>query len=165
MYLDATSNFQCTDWSDGTARDTWSNKLLINQNGAAQRPIPHHGADGAVGLGYFQVGLDGGDPQQETGYSYALGTWHSLQYQVRYSSSLDAADGLMRLWINSDVEASPTIAISGTVINPVLSGDGSRHWMFGSFNNHGLRSGGVIKWRHAAFEIGDTFDANWHGGM
>lgn len=162
LYLDPSCNFECTDWSDGTNRDTWSNKLLINQNGADQRPIPHHGGDGAVDLGYFQVGLDGGDPQQESGYTYALGTWHAIQYQIRYSSGLNVADAVMRAWINTDTQGSPTLSVSGFVCNPVLSGDGSKYWNFGAFNNHGLRSGGIIKFRHAAFEIGDTFASDWN---
>lgn len=167
VYFPATCNGYALNWPDGS-EVRMTVKWAITGNGNPDRLIPGYEIDDTGShLIRFLCMIDGGDGYAETGFSYALGTWHAVQVEWTYSSSPDATDASWKMWINTDTYGSPTLSMSGHVMNPQVN---SNDAALGYFPNMGLdadRGGtaGVHIQRLARYEWDTAFDAAWAAGM
>jgi hypothetical protein len=99
-------------------------------------------------------GVDSGDSA-----TYNVDTsWHALQLELQYSSSANAADGAYRLWRDNTTQGSPTIAVTGIVLNADVN-PGYIQW--GAYANRNVYSDGVYGRDECAFAIADAFTAGW----
>lgn len=118
---------------------------------------------------YFKMmrGVDG-FPFESGGPLASVGSWHSYQVEIETSSVRDAVDGMMRVWLDTDVYGSPsTQSTEAFAINVPAAG-----WTTTSFNEfcHSTLAGGQsptpsVIYDIGAFEVGETFDAGWFDRM
>jgi hypothetical protein len=111
----------------------------------------------------YNFQIDGGVYQMETGYVYPVGTWLNVQLETRTSSTESAADGALRLWVNNNNYASPTIQNTGLQLSS--GGTESSYIIFGGYNNAGdVPSGSTNVQQYTDFQIATTFDGAWSQG-
>jgi hypothetical protein len=133
-------------------------RIILGDNGggSAQRMILNVDVDrGGTALPYIGVIFDG-DAATETG-TFAKNTWVAIQAEVRWS----ATASYIKVWLNNDTYASPTI--THTVGAKTPSGNG--YTGFGFYTNNGSEVGGIHTWRDAAFRVATTFDSAWYDWM
>jgi hypothetical protein len=162
LFVTSASNFRATAWGSfptcGTHTRSRMKWLIIGSGSGTPNDRIILNLDGIEdGDPQFEVIFDGdGTPTTTAGFS--RGVWHSWQIEWTWNG----ASSFVKLWLDSDTYASP-------LFNHV--GNGSRgaadngEFRLGAFMNEGLRTGGVFTWRHAAVEVGDTFDSGWHASL
>ena len=84
--------------------------------------------------------------------------WNYVQIAKKYSSSLNAADGWFKMWIDNSVVGSPDVNATGLVLNASgTPGD----VQFTGYANNAAYTDGVITWDQFGFQITDAFRAGW----
>jgi hypothetical protein len=111
----------------------------------------------------YNFQIDGGVFQVETGYIYPVGTWLNVQLEVNEASSFSAEDGSLKLWVNNNNYAQPTIQNLG--INLRTGGENSSYVIFGGYNNTGdVPAGATNIQQYTDFEIATDFSSSWSSG-
>jgi len=94
-------------------------------------------------------------------------TWHSIQVEIDTSSTSVATDGRIKLWLDTDVYASPTHSnIPGAIALPSTYAGSFGFGVFGETNEAGTNTiyqTCMVEVQTAASGV-DAFDANWTNG-
>jgi hypothetical protein len=166
VLFSSSSNWRSTSWQGGG--DTYyKNKFVIMGGGSCDRMIMNHEASRDSNNVRWIVQFDGGtgtgpgEGIAETGETYAEGQWHSWQIEVAWGSS---AQSIIKLWLNTDTYASPTLTVTDFAASPGAAGN-TGDWQHGAFSNEGCQVGGVCTYSHADFRVASSFDSNWHGSL
>jgi hypothetical protein len=146
--------------------DVWSNKwiMLGDQGSAAEGDRVIAVLSPRIGTTDCQLRVgknigDFGTTDATEDVNLTLGSWQSIQFEVRAGSS-----PYIKLWVNNDTYASPTKQVSGAG----LSGWSSAGWdscELGFYQNMTTASGGNVVLDHAQFEVSDTFDSTYHANL
>jgi hypothetical protein len=150
LWHDPANNYLATGSNSRTI-----NKLLIvgSSGGSGSRMILN--ANGYRNSGpALEIIFDGWNSAPPETNILPKGQWLSIQVEARWGSS-----GYINVWVNNDNKDSPTIRLCCQNVS-LTSTPGYVH--FGAYPNTGLASGGVHNFREADFEIGDSFDPQWH---
>lgn len=127
----------------GTGSD---DRVIINTDGTRD------------GLPHFEGIFDTMIASPLTSAGFSLNTWMAMQIEVIFGPSGGAS---LKMWINSDFYASPTLSVTGESHVEAESG----FFQFGNYFNDGLAASGQYTFRHAAFRVATTFDSSWYGWM
>jgi hypothetical protein len=160
--------------------DTWTDKLIILGDGAGGRtrmvagfgdphtPYPPEQAT-RIELGALSRNI-GGFPEEATAHTdVTIGDWHWVQWEVRSSSTVDADDGRIKVWIDHAAYALPTsqsdamqllTGVYDDETGELVATNGWNNLALGHFVNTSLRSG-QMRIQVAGFEFADAFDAHW----
>lgn len=162
MKVDATTNYRCRDWEDGSSANCIDKVLIVNDGCKAEscRPILSLESDARSSSYILRIQKDGGADLADTP-SYREGAWLDVQLRITWSSSEGARDGGYALWVNANAQGKPTAERKRIVVN---AGSAPGYTRFGSFMNHGVAADGVYAWTHSDFRTSPTFDAAWHAG-
>lgn len=146
----AGSNCRGTDWSDGSGPAMVSAKLAILGDGASGRAIlelrcfPDTTAydirPARDGAGYGTNGAN-------------IGDWVDIQMEA-----VSGASGLLRLWINNNVQGSPDEEQTGLSMGAATW----NNFAAGYYCVNGIASDGTFAIDIGGMEVGTTFDASWH---
>ena len=104
-----------------------------------------------------------GPPNSTSGVMISPGGWHSLQYELRSSTTSSSADGRLRIWIdgaNSNYN-SPTSQSGLFQLNTTF-------WTnvnLGYISQTTLTQQGRFVYQLADVEWDDQFDGGWHSGI
>jgi hypothetical protein len=105
--------------------------------------------------------FDGLEPPLDTAEEsspYNNGEWIAVQIEVRWGPGTS----YMRIWINNDTYAAPTLATAnGLSFTNAQNGEIS----VGAYVNTALGGGESFGYEHAAFRVATTFDSNWYGWL
>lgn len=144
-----------------------SNKLLVIAQGCAgsgcrtivQTNVQQQ-ADGSFKLQYkFQI--DGGVFQVETGFIFPIGQWHNIQFETQAGTNDTQANGYLKLWVNNDTYASPTIQNLNIGLRSGTTE--SSYIIFGGYNNNESFSGTNVQ-QYTDLEIATAFHPSWNVG-
>jgi len=102
---------------------------------------------------FVRIIFDGNPSAPPTSQGFNLNVWKAMQLEVVFGPN-----ALIKVWIDSDNYASPTLLLSGYPAQERQNG----FTQFGMYSNDGLAAGGVYSFRDAAFRVATTFDPNWH---
>lgn len=106
---------------------------------------------------YLRVQLDGGvDPCDVA--NIPTGQWLNIQVELDSSSTVTAADGGYKIWVNNNNYNSP----SAQYLNIVLSTLNWKYVFFGAYNNNGLAENGIHSFQQTDFEVSSEYDPNWN---
>lgn len=90
-----------------------------------------------------------------------LNVWHHLQMRLQSSSTSVATDGALALYVDNNVEGSPTDSASGFDLPTASWGDTQYQLTFGFAAFNELANGGSFDVEMADFEYADSFDSGW----
>lgn len=146
----AGSNCRGTDWSDGSGPAMVSAKLAILGDGASGRAIlelrcfpdttAYEIRPARDGAGYGTNGAN-------------IGDWVDIQMEA-----VSGASGLLRLWINNNVQGSPDEEQTGLSMGAATW----NNFAAGYYCVNGIASDGTFAIDIGGMEVGTTFDASWH---
>lgn len=152
----ATSDFDGLDQGTGDPGSIWRIKAAImgnNSTVADSRIIPGFECTPAAGGGpswQYYVGID--DNIIRSSVKTIIGTWFKFQVVCRYSSALNVADGLVRIYIDGDLEEEQT----GTVLNQPDTTN-----FLQSYVNNGINNGTQQEWEHAETAFESAYNASY----
>lgn len=93
----------------------------------------------------------------------ALDTWHHIQAKMVTSSTAVATDGALHLYVNNDVEASPTGSATGIAWDiagfPGSTSSGAETYIGSTMDS--IDTGRSFTIDFCDFEYDDEFDTNW----
>lgn len=145
----AGSNCRGTDWTDGSGPAMTSSKLVILGDGASGRMILELRCFPDTAAYELRPARDGGGYGTNTA---TIGDWVAIQME-----GVTGASGLLRLWIDNNVQGSPDEEQTGLSM-------GAATWdqfAAGYYCVNGIASDGTFAIDIGGIEVSTTFDAGW----
>lgn len=158
-------NTDCRAYEQGATgllAGVWRNKVLIvndYSSPASSRFNMNFDCERSPLQYRWRLAKGGGVDLANTPYAPVTTAWVDVQVELQYSSAANVADGAYRVWIDSNVRAAPTAAMTGILLHADVD---PGYVQFGAYFNNGLFSDGSIGWEHADFQIDDQFDPSSH---
>ena len=156
--------------SSGTLQECRTKILVCNDSygSEAGRPILSFnvqpiGVDGATTVNVRFNWYKGGTSLCFAPYVEVDTAWHTVQAAVKYSSTTNATDGAVYIWVDGAAEGSPDASATGIIMNIGGGGVDSApgYVKFPVYQNNGLASDGVQVLDHCLFAISDAFTSGW----
>jgi len=145
---------------------SWGNKFIIvgdgdNPTGRVMCILRDNGMVETTMAIQCQRNIDG-DPNRTGLITLSPDVWHSLQLEMKSSTTTSSGDGRLRLWIdgaNSNISA-PTSQSGSFQLNAI-------NWQnlnIGYYAGTTIRAGSHVSMQIADFQYDDAFDAGFHTG-
>lgn len=151
LRMDATNNYRAVNWNDGSvARSV--NKFIHIGIAPGRFILNIEGSAPGANTWGWSLQLDGG-AHKVSRFGLVNDQWYDIQIELRYGSEAYA-----KLWIGDMTYGSPWLQTPLFTQNPPSSSGSTG---VGYFNNNGLASDGIFKFRHSDLEVGTSFDPSW----
>lgn len=142
----------------------WEGKTVIITNSPdTSRSIEIVAPRGSISTlaGVVSKNISGPPDQTEPiAVYYAANTWHSIQWEVRTSTTASSGNGQYKFWRDNNNYSAPSAASAGTTS---ISTQYMGHPMFLQAMSP-LGGGQTLSIQVCCFEYDDQFDPNWHLG-
>lgn len=140
----------------------WGDKLyILGQGGVDSKRMMTIGAP-RTGDTDFAVKASlniEGPPNATTQVDISVGSWHAIQVKNQSGSTTTSTDGSIKLYIDNDVEGSPTA--SATTMDQSMPTTDWNSIIFGNYSDV-IVTGETLTISITGFQIGTAFDDTFH---